>query len=229
MKSALRVLFVLALCLPVLASAQNLISNGGFEAGLTGWNVNNSGLGGVTASSTTTGPFSGLGNAGPASGSFFALTDQTGAGVHTFSQDFSTSGGGVTVSFDMFVNDYDGGPFCSAGLNTSAGAAECARVDVLTAGSGAFSTGAGLISNLYMGADSPLGGGHPYIHYSFNLGLASGDYTLRFGEADNQNFFNMGVDNVEVVNNTPEPASLALLGSGLLGIGGAVRRKLIAR
>jgi len=223
MKFATRVLFVLALC-SAMASAQNLITNGGFEAGLAGWNVNNSGSGGVVASSTTNGPFSGIANAGPASGNFFALTDQTGPGVHVFSQDFTTSGGLVTVSFDMFVNDFDGGPFCAAGLNTGAGAVECGRVDVLNAGSGAFDTGAGVVANLYLGADSPNGTQHPYVSYTFNLGLAAGNYTLRFGEADNQSFFNMGVDNVSVTE-TPEPGSIFLMGSGLLGLAGGIRRK----
>ena len=34
--------------------------------------------------------------------------------------------------------------------------------------------------------------------------------------------------NFTTVNATPEPGSLALMGSGLLGLGGAIRRKLIA-
>lgn len=226
MKSALRILFVLMLCLPVLASAQNLITNGGFEAGLSGWTVNNAGTGSVIASNSTN--VGGLPTVGAASGSFYAVTQQGGPGTHVFSQDFTTTGS-VNVSFDMFVNDWDGGPFCGAGLNHTGGAVECGRVDVLTAGSSAFDTGAGVISNLYLGADPVHGTANPYIHYSFDLNLAAGSYTLRFGESDNQSNFAVGVDNVEVVNNTPEPASLALLGSGLLGIGGAVRRKLIAR
>src|SRR4051794_4559009 len=142
MKSALRVLFVLALCLPVLASAQNLISNGGFEAGLTGWTVNNSGSGGVISTNLTN--VGGVATVGAASGSFYAATQQTGPGTHTFSQDFTTTGS-VNVSFDMFVNDWDGGPFCGPGLNHTGAAVECGRVDVLTAGSGAFDTGAGVI------------------------------------------------------------------------------------
>ena len=227
MKIFVRVLMVVALCSAV-ASAQNLINNGGFEAGLAGWTVNNSGSGGVFAAGPGATPVSGHPSAGPASGLLYAVTDQPGPGVHTFSQDF-TSSGAVTVSFDMFVNDWDGGPFCGPGLSISSGAVECGRVDVLTAGSSAFDTGAGVIANLYQGADPNHGVANPYIHYSFNLNLAPGTYTLRFGEADNQLFFNMGVDNVDVENATPEPGSLALLGSGLIGLGGAVRRKLITR
>jgi PEP-CTERM motif len=231
MKLAIRVLFVLALCLPVMANAQNLINNGGFELGnLSGWTVNNANgpgqSGGVFASNTTTSPLSGEHNVGAASGNWFALTDQGGPGVHAFSQDFTVGGGLTTVSFDMFVNDFDGGPFCGPGLNINSGNVECGRVDVLTAGSGAFDTGAGVVANLYDGADAPNGTSHPYINYTFNLNLAAGSYTLRFGEADNQSFFNMGVDNVSVTN-TPEPGSLALMGSGLIGLAGAVRRKLV--
>src|SRR4051812_20805755 len=175
MKLAIRVLFVLVLCLPVLANAQNLITNGGFELGnLNGWSVNNSGSGGVFASNTTVSPFSSHPDAGPASGNWFAITDQGGPGVHTFSQDFTVSGGVTTVSFGMFVNDWDGGPFCGPGLNTGAGTVECGRVDVLTAGSGAFDTGSGVVTNLYLGADPNHNTANPYINYTFNLNLAAG-------------------------------------------------------
>ena len=225
MKVVIRVLFVLVLCLPVLANAQNLITNGGFELGnLNGWTVNNSGNGGVAASNSTSGPFSGLPTVGAASGSWYAATGQGGPGVHTLSQDFTVGGGVTTISFDMFVNDWDGGPFCGAGLSITSGTVECGRVDVLTAGSGAFDTGAGVVANLYLGADPNHATANPYINYTFNLNLAAGSYTLRFGEADNQSNFAVGVDNVSVVN-TPEPGSLALLGSGLIGIAGGVRRK----
>jgi len=36
----------------------------------------------------------------------------------------------------------------------------------------------------------------------------------------------MGLDNVKIAASTPEPATLLLLGSGLLGMAGAIRRKL---
>jgi hypothetical protein len=55
---------------------------------------------------------------------------------------------------------------------------------------------------------------------------AGGTFQIRFGEADNQGFFNMGVDNVVVdATATPEPATFLLFGPALVGLV-ALRRKI---
>lgn len=98
------------------ARAGELITNGGFETGtFLGWTEFDQagGSGSWFVSSSTTAPLSGLSTVGPASGSFYAVTDQTGPGAHVLLQSFTVAPGSssVILSFDMFVNDYDGGPF----------------------------------------------------------------------------------------------------------------------
>ena len=48
-----KILIAATLCLPLLASAQNLLVNGSFEQGLAGWTVNN-GAGAAFPVSTVT-------------------------------------------------------------------------------------------------------------------------------------------------------------------------------
>jgi hypothetical protein len=216
---------VLALFACSFASAD--VVNGGFEAGLTGWTVSNQadGNGSWYAASGTNGPQSNLQTVGAKSGTGYAVSDQTGPGAHALTQSITVGAGSNFLTFDMFINDFDGGPTCGNGLNYTISPSECARVDILTAAATAFDTGAGVVDNLFAGVTPGNPGPNPYIHYTFNLsGLTPGNYQLRFAEVDNQGNFLMGVDNVTL--GTPEPSSLLLMGSGLLGGIGTLRRKL---
>jgi hypothetical protein len=62
-----------------------------------------------------------------------------------------------------------------------------------------------------------------FIDPSVGPGFYAGQYTLEDGDG---NVLTSADFSVTVA--TPEPGSLALLGSGLLGLGGVIRRKLIA-
>jgi hypothetical protein len=208
------------------ANADQLIVNGGFESGFTGWTVTDQAGGSgsffIDDNDGST-PLTGEPTVGPASGSAYAVSDQGGPGTHALTQAFTVPAGAsnVVLSFDMFVNDWDGGPIINpAGLDYTAFANQHARVDILSNGSGAFDTGAGVLQNFYLGVDA---GNDPHVYtpYSFNItSLVSGGGTfiLRFAEVDNQSFFNQGVDNVGIqASVVPLPlgvlAGLALMGS----------------
>src|SRR5207244_3130440 len=72
-------------------------------------------------------PLTGLGTSGVGGlphGLVVAVTDQFAPGTHALSQGFVVPGpaANVTLSFDMFVNDYDGGPFVDpSGLDYTSG------------------------------------------------------------------------------------------------------------
>jgi len=223
LKKTLVFLAVLTLVLSLPTFADELITNGGFETGdFTGWTVTNQagGSGNWYTTGATNAPLSGEPTVGPASGSFYAVSDQTGPGGHNLTQSFTLNGNTATLSFDMFVNDYDGGPFCNNGTDYTSGQVECAWVNILD------STGSTVLSNLYAGADPLSSNPNPYTSYSFDItGLGPGTYQLQFLEVDNQSFFNMGVDNVSI-NETPEPGSIFLFGTGLAGLAGIIRRRI---
>lgn len=216
------------------ARAVNVITNGGFETGdLTGWTVTNQagGSGSFFVSSSTSTPLSGNSTVGPASGSFYAVSDQTGPGAHALWQAFTVSGPGqsISLSYDMFVNDRSGvGPIINpAGLDYSASPNQHARVDILAASANPLSTNAAdVLANFYLGVDPSASNPNPYTSYNFDISSVvggGGTYILRFAEVDNQSFLNQGVDNVMIntvavpweTDTLPVVGSTVILGLGL--------------
>src|SRR5882724_5751367 len=142
------------LCCASAANAVQLVSNGGFETGtLAGWTVASQagsfpGSNFFALSGTTT-PQSGSTTVGPASGTFYAVSDQSGSGTQTLRQSFTVPGPALSVmlSFRLFVNSFGGSFINPIGLDFTDGANQHARVDLLTAGATAFDTGAGVLRN----------------------------------------------------------------------------------
>lgn len=210
------------------AAPIQLITNGGFESAFAGWSVTDLAGGSGTwfiddADGLT--PFSAQATVGPASGSFYAVTDQFGPGTHVLEQSFFVPVGATSVflSFDMFMNDWDSGPIVNpAGLDHTAGPNQHARVDIMSASASAFSTAAvDIVANLVAPGVDAGADPNAYTPYLFNLtGLVAGGttYKLRFAEVDNQLFFNQGVDNVSILADVPEPVTLALFGLGFAGM-----------
>ena len=212
-----------------LAYGGQLLVNGGFETGnLSGWTVANQsgsfpGSNFFAVSGTTT-PQSGLSTVGPASGSFYAVSDGQGIGTHALLQAFTVPGpaSSIVFSFSLFANSYGGTFVNPIGLDFTDGANQHARVDILSSGAPTFTTTASLLQNFYLGTDAGPNP-HAYTTYSFNITPlvgAGGAFQIRFAEVDNQNLFNLGVDNVSInftaATAVPEPSSLALVALGFI-------------
>ena len=222
--------FVLNISARANTDPVELITNGNFATGtLAGWIEADQagGSGSWFVSSSTTSPLSLNTTPGPFPGdSSYAVTDQIGPGSHVLLQNFTVpiDTTSLLLTFHMFSDDRDSGPFCPRPLDYTISPNQCARVDILTGAAGAFDTGAGVVTNLYKTAT--LAGGanptNPWVPHSFDLtGLTPGDsYQLRFGEVDTQLFFQQGVDDVRLLAtfNTPEPSSLLLFCTGLLSV-----------
>jgi hypothetical protein len=212
------------------AAAQELITNGGFEAGrLVGW-TEADGAGGsggffVRPDGTQFDPFRPA--VGPATGSFYAVSDGTGAGSHALIQTFTVAGpaASVVLSFDMFVDSYAAAA-TPLGLDYIGAPNQQARVDLLSAGASAFDTGANVLKIFYQGTDpaaDPLQDNpHPYTHYLFDITSLAGDggtFQLRFAEADNQDTLYLGVDNVSIRETPAVPEASTLVSFCLTACG----------
>jgi hypothetical protein len=226
------------------AASAPLLLNGNFETGdFTGWtraDLNTpAGVGTPFAISTpgTPTPVNAFSTApNPAGGAFYAVSDSNFPGAHVLIQDFVVPAGtpNVFLSFQLFVNDQSGlGPIIDpTGLDPTTGGTfndnQHARVDILRAGSGNFSTAAGdVVRNLYLGVDPVASIPNPYSSYFFDLTPqlgGGGNFRIRFAEVDNISPLNVGVDNVNL-QAVPEPGTLALLGGGLLCLGYLLRRR----
>jgi hypothetical protein len=226
----LRILASLAILLFAFGSARadQLITNGGFESGLTGWTATSTGDGNFTANSGTTTPLTFNATVGANSGSFYALSDDfSGSQTQKLTQSFTTGTfTTATLSFEMFVNDIQGGDFGSSGPG--------GEVSLLTSGGVLIAVLNGPVDTF----ENPMGVPNPYIFYSDDLsGLLSANttYELQFTSTDSTALINVGIDDVSLVTSSatppvPEPGTFSLFAiSGLLGYWRAYRKPKAVR
>ena len=225
--------------------ADELTVNGGFESNggagsstFAGWTVATqvgSGGNGFYVQTRTNSPFNGLPVAPPSQGSFAAMTDSSGPSSQALIQSFAVPGPGTLVlSFDYFLLDATDGAVDSAlglppdSLDFNTFPNQQARVDILSAGAGAFDLDASVLDNVLTASPLDLVGSScfpadcSYQHVSVDLtallGAGAGNYQLRFAEVDNLGALIFGVDNVSLdftpgtaTATSSDPGSLFLL------------------
>jgi hypothetical protein len=228
----------LGLASAAFAVTIQLITNGGFETGdLTGWTLANA-AGGSGSFLIQTGSGSPLNNFSvppPPGGTYAAMTDQGGPGTHVLFQDVTIPFGATSISFsaNYFRNNQAGGYITPDIIDINfSGSNQQSFVDILTADSDPLSARSTAVTTLFASAVGDPSNDGTYFLVSANLTgiLTPGStYRLRFVEADNQLFFNNGVDNVSLLaegGQVPEPSSMILAGAGLVFVGWIRRRSL---
>ncbi len=209
-----------AMALATGAHATQLLTNGDFETGdLSGWTVVDQagGSGSVYIALNGGGsPLNGFSTPTLAGGGTYnAQTDQFGPGSHQLEQSFTAVAGRTyVISFDRFGNDYSGASPVGTGLDYTNVPNQHVEFNLY----GPIST------NVYTGDIFP---GNTWGNITYDLSsfiTVSGVYTISFGEVDNQNFYNIGLDNISLVETgVPEPDAWALMLLGFAGAGAMLR------
>ena len=206
-------------------NASQILINGSFESGLTGWTVTNSttdGSGWFVTNQPQT-PINGYPTPGPSDGSYYAVTDDVGPGLHAITQTFTDPVGTTSaiISFDVFMND----------VYALGGNPQIACVCLIPAGADPLT--ATPIQILYGPFDlfqSNPATTNPYVHVSddiSNIIVPGQTYQLRV-LVKNTNPYDVGVDNFALnVTSTPEPDTLVPL--ALLTVFFAYRRRMFTR
>lgn len=194
------------------------VVNGGFEAGdFTRWVVYNrdAGAGEFATDTDAISPIELKPTAGPASGDFFAISDQNGPGAHAIIQRLETEWGESVrtfVEYDVFVNSIGGTsiPIYGPGLEFAGAANQYGLVDVLRRDAGPFSVSDSDVLEVLYADVGRLSPPNPYLRRSHEIteavNAARGKIALRFAEVANRGaedfgrrgFLNMGVDNVRL-------------------------------
>lgn len=211
------------------ARAAELITNGGFESGFTGWtHADSAGSDGSFFLQTgTASPINSMSVPAPPGGATAAMTDAQAPGSHVLYQDFTITApvGSAILSFDTYLGNQAGGffvpdpntlDFAVAAFNQQA------RVDILLGGASAFSLSADdVLLNIYQTTSATFAD-PGYTSHSADIAAVLNAHLntvlrLRFAETDNVSTFQFGADNVSLATSAvPEPASFVTVGFGIL-------------
>ena len=198
----------------------DLITNGGFESGFSGWvRADQVGSLGTFADQTgTLSPVNALPVPAPPQGLHAAMTDAAAPGSHILYQDIviPASVPGATIQFSLFINNTATAFSTPATLDFATPTLnQQARVDLVTTTADPFSVAAAdILQNLFQ---TTIGSPLVTPYNAFNLDItavlaahAGQTLRLRFAETDNVNIFNLGVDAVSVTVPAPAAGLLAV-------------------
>lgn len=197
---------------PVIPLTDQIV-NGGFETGdFTGWTTvdpctqGNPGTWSVYTG--TTSPISGSPIPAPPEKTHAAISDQSGPGTHILYQDVMLQPNTrYTLSFQIYYVNQAGAFTVPNSLDCNAGTPnQQYRVDLINPNAAVDSVSAAdVLQNVYQtNVGDPASLNPTQVNVSINSASvpANGIVRLRFAEVDNQNFFQAGVDNVQLNQTT---------------------------